>query len=282
MEGYSLAEAGYSYGGMRVIAFANEKGGVAKTTSCVNLAACLAKRGHAVLCMDMDPQANATLAFGLDPDAVEAQSHMLLMDPRYPLERSIVASDIENLDVVPSSSSMNMCNKTLVAEVGREVRLRNKLLEYSKSVFTKRYDYVMIDCSPSLDLITVNVLMASTDMVVPVQAKLYSLQGMALLAETVAGLYEQLDPRVKTLGILVTLFDRSTALDGVIYKLLADKIEKEYGDFLFRTVVGKNVAVGETEGSALPIVMLDRSASAAKAYEAVADELLERLARTSG
>jgi len=266
MEGYSLAEAGYSYGGMRVIAFANEKGGVAKTTSCVNLAAALAQRGHSVLCVDMDPQANATLAFGLDLDAVEAQTHMLLMDPRYPLERSITQTGIDNLDIVPSSPSMNMCNKTL---------------EYTKSVFTKKYDYVMVDCSPSLDLITINVLMAATDMVVPVQAKFYSLQGMALLAETVASLYEQLDPRVKTLGILVTMFDRSTALDGVIYKLLKDKIEKEYGDFLFETVIGKNIAVSETEGSAKPIVLLDRSASAAKAYEAVADELLQRLARAS-
>jgi chromosome partitioning protein len=281
MEGYSLAEAGYSYGGMRVIAFANEKGGVAKTTSCVNLSAALAERGHSVLCMDMDPQANATLAFGLDPDAVEAQSHMLLLDPRYPLERSITKSGIANLDVVPSSPNLNTCNKTLVAEVGREVRLRNKLIEYARSVFTKHYDYVMIDCSPSLDLVTVNVLMAATDMVVPVQAKFYSLQGMSLLAETVASLYEQLDPRVKTLGILVTMFDRSTALDGVIYKLLAEKIEKEYGDFLFHTVIGRNVAVSETEASARPIVLLDRSASAAKAYEAVADEFLERLARSS-
>jgi chromosome partitioning protein len=281
MEGYSLAEAGYSYGGMRVIAFANEKGGVAKTTSCVNLAAALADRGCSVLCMDMDPQANATLAFGLDPDAVEAQTHMLLIDSRFPLERSIVESGIANLDLVPASASMNMCNKTLVAEVGREVRLRNKLLDYAKSVFTKKYDYIMIDCSPSLDLITVNVLMAATDMVVPVQAKFYSLQGMALLAETVASLYEQLDPRVKTLGILVTLFDRSTALDNAIYKLLQEKIETEYGDFLFRTVIGKNIAVSETEGSARPIVLLDRSASAAKAYQAVADELLERLSRSN-
>jgi chromosome partitioning protein len=104
---------------------------------------------------------------------------------------------------------------------------------------------------------------------------------MSLLAETVASLYEQLDPRVKTLGILVTMFDRSTALDGVIYKLLAEKIEKEYGDFLFHTVIGRNVAVSETEASARPIVLLDRSASAAKAYEAVADEFLERLARSS-
>ncbi|UCH33768.1 MAG: ParA family protein [Armatimonadota bacterium] len=281
MEGYSLAEAGYSYGGMRVIAFANEKGGVAKTTSCVNLAAALAHRGHSVLCMDMDPQANATLALGFDSDAVEAQSHLLLMDPRFPLERLIVESKVPNLELVPSCSNMNMCNKTLVAEVGREVRLRNKLLDHAKSVFTKKYDYVMIDCSPSLDLITVNVLMAATDMVVPVQAKFYSLQGMSLLAETVASLYEQLDPRVKTLGILVTLFDRGTALDNAMYALLKEKIEAEYGDFMFRTVIGKNIAVSETEARATPIVLSDPSAPAAKAYDAVADELLERLARSN-
>jgi chromosome partitioning protein len=281
MEGYSLAEAGYSYGGMRVIAFANEKGGVAKTTSCVNLAAALADRGHSVLCMDMDPQANATLALGFEAKGAETQTHMLLIDPRYPLERSIIESGIPNLDLVPSSKNMDMCNKTLVAEVGREVRLRNKLLDYAKSVFTKKYDFILVDCSPSLDLITVNVLMAATDMVVPVQAKFYSLKGMSLLGEMISSLYEQLDPRVKMLGILVTLFDRGTALDNAIYKLLREKIEAEYGDFLFRTIINKNVIVSETEAATKPIVLRHRSASAAKAYQAVADELLERLARTN-
>jgi len=280
MDGYSLNDSGSAYGGTRIVAFVNEKGGVAKTTSCINLAACFASRGHRVLVMDMDPQANATLGLGLDPALLDPHASLLLTDTKFPLERAIRETEVPGLDLVCSDPSLNGCNKTLVTEVGREVRLRTKVLDYARSVFTENYDYIFVDCSPSLDLLTVNVLMAATDMVVPVHAKFYSLQGMALLAETVASLYEQLDPQIKMAGILVTMFDRTTTLDRVILDLLRQKIESQYGDFLFKTVIGKNVAVSETEISNKPIVLADPSAPAAQAYEAVAEELLERLGRT--
>jgi chromosome partitioning protein len=280
MNGYSLTDSGSIYGGMRIIAFVNEKGGVAKTTSCVNLAACFATRGHRVLVMDMDPQSNATLGLGMDPVGLDPHASLLLTDNKFPLERAIRQTDIPRLDLVTSDASLNGCNKALVTEVGREVRLRTKMLDYARSVFTEKYDYVFVDCSPSLDLLTVNVLMAATEMVVPVHAKFYSLQGMALLAETVASLYDQLDPQVKMAGILVTMFDRTTTLDRVILQLLRAKVESQYGDFVFQNVITKNVAVSETEISRKPIVLTDPSAPAARGYEAVAEELLGRLGRT--
>jgi chromosome partitioning protein len=274
-----LGEEGPAYGGMRVVCFANEKGGVAKTTSCVNLAASLARRGKSVLCMDMDPQANATIALGLDPDAPHRdwETYALLTDARLPLERVVLPTAIPNLDVVPSDRQLSNCEKALINEVGRETRLRSKLRDFAKSIFTKEYDVVLIDCPPSMDLITINALVASTDIIVPVQPKLYSLKGMARLAETVATLYSQLEVRIRLLGILVCLYDRSASLDGVVYDLLKDRITREYGDFVFRNVVAKSVVISEAEAEGRPVVAADPESAAALAYEAVAEEMLQRL-----
>jgi Mrp family chromosome partitioning ATPase len=137
MDRYSLNDSGNTYGGMRIIAFVNEKGGVAKTTSCINLAACFAARGHRVLVMDMDPQANATLGLGVDPSCLDPHASLLLTDNRFPLERAIRHTEVPRLDLAPSDSSLGGCNKTLVTEVGREVRLRGKMLDYARSVFTE-------------------------------------------------------------------------------------------------------------------------------------------------
>jgi len=272
-----LVSPRYDYGGTRIIAFANEKGGVAKTTTCINLAACLARRGKEVLCIDMDPQSNATLGMGFDPARIPHQSDLLLTNDRLPMERAIVRTDTPHLDLIPSDSLLANCNKTLVAEVGRETRIRTKILQYCRSPLTKKYDYILVDCSPSLDLITLNVLMASTDLIVPVQPRYYSLQGMSLVGQTVEAIYRQLDPQIKLLGILVTLFDRSTALDEAIFELLRERIERDFGDFLFSTVIPRNIAVGETEVSNHPIVLRDPQAPASRAYEAVAEEMLARM-----
>jgi len=273
---------GPAHGAMRVVCFANEKGGVAKTTSCVNLAASLARRGNSVLCMDMDPQANATIALGLDPDALERdwQTYALLADPHLPLERAIVPTEMPNLDAVPADRQLSNCEKALINEVGREIRLRNKLRDYAKSVFTKKYDLVLVDCPPSLGLITLNALAASTDLVVPVQPKLYSLKGMARLGETVATLYSQLELKIPLLGILVCLYDRSASLDSVVYELVKAKILRDYGDFVFHNVIAKSVLVSEAEADGRPVVVADPESAAARAYEAVAEEMLQRLQKS--
>lgn len=227
----------YAYGDTRAICFVNEKGGVGKTTSCINLAASLAKRGYEVLVADMDPQSNATLGVGIDPDEVTHPAHMLLLDRDFPLQRAIIPTEIDHLDLLPSNASLAACNHALVAAVGRELRLRNKILDYSKDTFTKKYDFLLADCSPTLDLLTVNVLMAATHLVVPVQPRFLALQGMALLGQTIQLLYDQLDPSIRLLGILVTFFENRAAMDRAVLELLAEKMKREYGDYVFHSML---------------------------------------------
>ncbi len=266
------------YGGASVVAFVNEKGGVAKTTSCVNLAAALPQRGYRVLCIDLDPQANATVAFGLSSeDAIAREAHCLLTMPRFPLERAIVPTQIEGLDLVPATSRLTDADKALVTEVGREGRLRARLREFYRSVLTEKYDLVLVDCPPSLGLLTINALTAATHMVVPINARLYALKGMALLGDLVATLHEQIGADVRLLGILVTMFDKRTALDVTIYRLLKEKIDSEFGEFLFSTIISRNVVLSEAEAGGLPVVVRDPESRAAGAYQALTGEVLDRL-----
>jgi len=275
-------QGGADYPALRVVCLTNEKGGVAKTTSCVNLAAAVARRGKSVLCIDMDPQANATIALGLDPDAPDRdwENYALLTDPHLPLERVIHHTQIENLDLVPADRQLSNCEKALINEVGRESRLRQKLRDYTRSVFSKKYDLLLIDCPPAMGLITINALVASTDIIVPVQPKLYSLKGMASLGDMVVTIHTQLDVRIRLLGILMCLYDRSAALDAAVYKVLKQKITREYGDFVFHHVIAKSVLISEAEADGRPVVLANPDSPAAQAYEAVADEMLERLAKS--
>ncbi|MBE9565436.1 MAG: ParA family protein [Proteobacteria bacterium] len=286
MENGLLAGAGNGsspYGNTSVITFVNEKGGVAKTTSCVNLAAAFAERNHRVLCMDLDPQANATTAFGISAEqAIEREAHCLLTMPRFPLERAIVPTQIPNLDLVPSSARLADCDKALVMEVGRESRLRNKIREFNRSVLTDKYDFILMDCPPTLDMMTVNALAAATHMIVPVTTKFYALKGMALLGDMVATLHEQIGATVRMLGIVITMFDKKTALDVTVYRLLKEKIERDFGNFIFPTVITKSVVVSEAEAGGIPVLLRDPESKAARAYQVLADEVLDRLRRDVG
>jgi chromosome partitioning protein len=268
------------YGSVPVIAFVNEKGGVAKTTSCVNLAAALASRNQRVLVLDLDPQANSTTAFGVSGDqAIERETHCLLTMPRFPLERAIMPTSVPNLDLVPGSGRLADCNKALVMEVGRECRLKGKLREFCRSVLTEKYDAVMIDCPPSLDLLSINALTAATHMIVPVTTKFYALKGMALLGEMVATLHEQIGASVRLLGILITMFDKKTALDRTIYALLKEKVERDYGNYIFSTIISKSIVVSESEAGGSPVILREPDSPAARAYRALADEMLGRIRR---
>ena len=266
------------YGSAAVIAFANEKGGVAKTTSCINLAAALGAKNLRVLVIDLDPQANATSAFNISAEvAITHETHCLLTMPRFPLERAVVPTRVPNVDLIPASARLSDCDKALVMEVGREGRLRGKLREFYTSVLTAKYDLVLIDCPPSLDLLTINALVAATHIIVPVTPKFYALKGMALLGDIVATLHEQLGATVRPLGILVTMFDKSTALDLTLYRLLREKLEREYGEYLFSSVVGKSIVVGESEAGGSPVLLREPDSPAAAAYGALADEVRDRL-----
>jgi chromosome partitioning protein len=271
------------YGRTAVIAFVNEKGGVAKTTSCVNLAAALGQRNQRVLVIDLDPQANATTALGVSAErAIEREAHCLLTLARFPLERAIVPTQVENVELVPASARLADCNKTLVMEVGREARLRTKLREFYRSVLTDKYEMVLIDCPPSLDLLSINALTAATHMIVPVTTKFYALKGMALLGEMVATLHEQIGAHVKMLGILVAMYDKKTALDVTIYRLLKERVESNFGDYIFDTVISKSVIVSEAEAGGRPVVLREPESPAADAYRKFASEVADRLGRDVG
>ena len=273
-----LSTGASQYGSAAVVAFVNEKGGVAKTTSCINLAAALGGKNRRVLVIDLDPQANATSAFNISAEvAITHETHCLLTMPRFPLERAIVPTRVPNVDLIPASARLADCDKALVMEVGREGRLRGKLREFYTSVLTTKYDLVLVDCPPSLDLLTINALVAATHMIIPVTAKFYALKGMSLLGDIVATLHEQIGATVKPLGVLVTMYDKSTALDMTLYRLLKEKIEREYGEYLFSAVIGKSIAVGESEAGGSPVLLREPDSPAASAYGALADEVLNRL-----
>ena len=273
-----LSTGAAPYGSAVVIAFVNEKGGVAKTTSCINLAAALGAKNLRVLVVDLDPQANATSAFNISAEvAITHETHCLLTMPRFPLERAVVPTRVPNVDLIPASARLADCDKALVMEVGREGRLRGKLREFYTSVLTTKYDLVLIDCPPSLDLLTINALVAATHIIVPVTPKFYALKGMALLGDIVATLHEQLGATVRPLGVLVTMFDKSTALDLTLYRLLKEKLEREYGEYLFSSVIGKSIVVGESEAGGSPVLLREPDSPAAAAYGALADEVRDRL-----
>jgi len=266
------------YGSVAVIAFVNEKGGVAKTTSCINLAAALGAMNKRLLVIDLDPQSNATSSFNISSEvAIAHETHCLLSLSRFPLERAIVPTRVKGVDLVPGSARLADCNKALVMEVGREARLRNKLKEFYSSVLTDKYDIVLIDCPPSLDLLTINALTAATHMIIPVTPKFYALKGMALLGDVVATLHEQLGVSILPLGILVTMFDKSTALDVTLYRLLKEKVEREYGEYLFSSVISRSILVGESEAGGSPVMLRDPESSAAGAYRELAEEVVTRL-----
>jgi chromosome partitioning protein len=262
---------------MRTIAFANQKGGVGKTTCCVNLAICLAQRGKKVLLVDMDPQANATVHLGLDPSQLGNSTSSSLLDSTHlDLEQTVVQTDAY-IDLVPANRRLLGCNKTLLPEYGRETRLRDKLDGYAENTAGRGYDYVMIDCAPALDLVTTNALMAAGDLIVPTQARFFSLKGLAELADLMGQLHRTLSPKLKVMGVIITMFDRTAALDGAILELLKEKVEREYGDYLFPGIIYRNVAVSESERRR-PVVLHDPESSAAQAYRANAEEILRRSA----
>jgi chromosome partitioning protein len=259
---------------MRIIAFANQKGGVGKTTCCVNLAICLGQMGKRVLLIDMDPQANATIYVGLDPNKVVHTSRSLLDHTHYDLARAIAGTDL-HVDVIPACSKLLECNKTLLSEYGRETRLRDKMEDYAENLTAGEYDYIMLDCAPALDLVTTNALMAATDLIVPVQPRFFALKGLADLSSLVGQLHRTLNPRLKIMGVLVTMFDRTAALDKVIYELLQHKIETDYGSYMFPAIIYKSVTVSESERR-LPVVLHDPDSPATQAYRANAEEIVRR------
>ena len=244
-----------------VIAFANQKGGVAKTTSTLNLAAALAEEGHRVLCVDMDPQGNLTMSQGLNPDSIERSMFDVLVH-RLPIENVITNAEI---DLAVSSIDLAGAELALSSMIGRE-----RALEKALTPMKERYDYVLIDTPPSLGLLTINALVAADHVIVPVQCEYLSLRGLVQLENTLAMIRENLNPDVAIMGILPTMFDRRTLHAREAVEIL----EENFGDLVFKTRIRKTIRYAEAPVKGTSVLKYDPTGNAAKAYRDLAKEVL--------
>lgn len=248
-----------------VIAIANQKGGVGKTTTTINLAACVAESGHRTLLVDMDPQANATQGIGVDKSSLESTVYDALIDD-VPLAEVICQSDVPQLDVVPSNRDLVGAEVELVEEDAREFRLRNALMDVRT-----RYDYVFVDCPPSLGLLTLNGLVAAEGVVITLQCEYYALEGLSELLRTVKLVRDNLNGALNIEGILLTMVQHT----NLSKQVMAD-VRDHLGGKVYETVIPRNVALSEAPSFGKPIIHYDISSRGAHAYLALASEFISR------
>jgi chromosome partitioning protein len=249
----------------RVIALVNQKGGVGKSTTAVNLGAALALAGKRVLVIDADPQGNATTGLGVDKTRLTHDIyHVLVQD--VPLERILVQTEIPHLQLAPATINLAGADVELVAALSRETRLRQAL-----APVVSGYDFVLIDSPPSLGLLTINALTAADECIIPVQAEFYALEGLAQLTNVIWRVRDALNPTLHVSGVLVTMFDGRTRLATEVIR----EVEKYFPQQIFKTQIPRNVRLSEAPSYGKPVVLFDLRSRGAQAYLAVAREMLE-------
>jgi chromosome partitioning protein len=245
----------------RVIVLANQKGGVAKTTTTLNLGVAFAEQGHRVLLVDLDPQGNLTMSQGLDPDAID-QSMFDVLVHRLPMEQVIATREV---DIAVSSIDLAGADMALSSQIGRE-----RALEKALAPIKDRYDYILVDTPPSLGLLTVNAFVAGTGVIVPVQTEYLSLRGLVQLENTLAMVRENLNPRIDIVGIVPTMYDRR-----VTHSREADEILREnFGDLVYNTRIKKTVRFAEAPVKGSSVIAYDPTGEAAMMYRDLAKEVL--------
>ncbi len=249
---------------METISLANNKGGVAKTTTTVNLSACLAGMGRKVLVVDLDPQANATTGLGIDARQKKTVYDVVIGGED--IKSVITKTETDNLDIVPSSISLSAAGIELASVVGREMRLRTCLSG------VKGYDYIFIDTPPSLGMLTVNALTASDSVIIPVQTEHYALEGISMLMDTIKVINDRLGCNVGIKGVLLTIFDTRTTLS----RKVAKEARKLFGEKVFDTVIPINVKLAEAPSHGKPIFAYMPKSTGAEAYRKFAEELVQR------
>jgi chromosome partitioning protein len=256
-----------SHGPAQIIAMCNQKGGVGKTTSTINLGASLAECGRRVLLVDLDPQGALSAGLGVAHHELDVTVHNLLIEPRVSIDEVVMRTRVDGMDLLPSNIDLSAAEIQLVTEVGREQTLGRVLYPV-----LDRYDYVLIDCQPSLGLLTVNALACADSVIIPMECEFFSLRGLALLNDTVEKVRGRLNPKLRLAGIVVTMFDSRTLHSREVMA----RVVEVFGDTVYDTVIARTVRFPETSVAGEPITTWAPKSNGAQAYRALAREVIHR------
>jgi chromosome partitioning protein len=250
----------------KIIAFSNQKGGVGKTTTCVNMAAFLASKGYKVLLVDFDPQGNATSGLGFAKSDIKQSAYNVIID-EVPASATALKTNIENLDLLPSSIDLAGAEVELVYIKDREHALKKALLGVANS-----YDFILIDCPPSLGLLTINALSAANTVIIPIQSEYYALEGLSQLMNSIKLVSRHLNADLKIEGVVLTMNDKR----AIISRQITDEIRKFFGKKVYETIIPRNIRLSEAPSHGVPIMLHDNKCVGAKAYLSLTEEFLSK------
>ena len=250
----------------RIIAVANQKGGVGKTTTSINLAACLAEKGKKVLAVDMDPQGNLTSGLGVDKDSVEKSIYELIIG-EVDIKEVINKEVLKNLDIIPTSIDLSAAEIELIGVDDKEYILRNAIDQVKD-----QYDFVIIDCPPSLSMLTINAMTTADSVIVPIQCEYYALEGLSQLIHTVELVKDRLNSKLEIEGVVFTMYDARTNLSLQVVENVKDNLQQN----IYKTIIPRNIRLAEAPSYGLPINKYDPKSTGAESYMRLADEVIER------
>ncbi len=250
----------------RIISVANQKGGVGKTTTAINLSACLAEAGKKVLVIDMDPQGNTTSGLGIDKDSAENTIYEVILR-EIGIKEAIVKEAFENLDIIPSNVNLAGAEIELIGVEDREYVLKNSLAQIKN-----KYDFIILDCPPSLSMLTVNAMTASNTVIVPIQCEYYALEGLTQLIHTINLVKKKLNPKLELEGVVFTMYDSRTNLSLQVVENVKDNLKQP----IYKTIIPRNIRLAEAPSHGLPINIYDSKSSGAESYRLLAEEVIHR------
>ena len=250
----------------RIIAIANQKGGVGKTTTAINLSACLAEKGKKVLAIDMDPQGNMTSGLGVDKDSVEKTVYDLIIGEAQ-IEEIICKEVLENLDVLPTNIDLSAAEIELIDIENKEYIIKNEVEKVKEN-----YDFIIIDCPPSLSMLTINAMTTADSVLVPIQCEYYALEGLSQLIHTIELVKERLNSNLEIEGVVFTMYDARTNLSLQVVENVKDNLNQN----IYKTIIPRNIRLAEAPSYGMPINQYDPKSSGAESYRLLADEVIEK------